>query len=158
MTLDRALKSAARNAHGPCREALDQILGTHALGLSLARSFSLLAQSLNSKEVALLAYALTLSEKTGTPISGLMEKLYRQIQVKRDLSRKITALSSQARAQGKVAIFLPCIMLLGLCVLVPGFLTPLFQSLAGQVTLLVALTLMVLASWLIRRITQPGDL
>ncbi len=70
------------------------------------------------------------------------------------IRRQVAALSAEGRISGIVLGALPVVVALGLTLLSPDFLKPLFQEPAGQVALFGGLVLMGLGVVWIRRIVK----
>ena len=143
-------------------ETLSQAIGyagTHAggvaslrlsCGASVSEAIDRLCEELDAPGVGLLCTALVISQRTGSPLKGLLEHSARLIERQSEFERMLAVKTAQVRLSVRVVSAIPALLVVGLSALSVDFRNGIMTP-AGTFSLVVATILDVLAMAIIKR-------
>lgn len=144
------LAVAAEDAAEPAKSEFERIVRDDRLGVSLMDSMAAVAERMRSRELEHVALVVEIQRDVGGNTAQVLDQVVDTIRYRAELRRLVSSLTAQGRLAGLVVTSLPVVMGLGLAVVSPGYLTPLVESTAG-VLILVVSAFMVGVGWLIIR-------
>ncbi|MBL8025544.1 MAG: type II secretion system F family protein, partial [Fibrobacteres bacterium] len=133
--LKEALEESALRCGAPFSDEAYHALRETELGISLVDALSRLAERIGSPEYTTLCTAISVSQETGGSLSSTLDSFAASIREKRVLEGRIRSLTAQGKMQGIVLALLPAVMLLGIYLLDPDMVMPLFTTTIGQLLL-----------------------
>lgn len=151
MTLVQAAEYAGAHVGGRAGEALARLSLRLRCGEATERALEALAGELSAPGVGLLATALVISHRTGSPLRGLFQRSAVLVERQGEFERLLAVKTAQVRLSVRVVCLLPAVMVGLLAVISPDFQAGL-GTFAGAACVCAAAVLDALAVAIIRRL------
>ncbi len=152
-TLAQAVEYVGSHERGPAAAAFSRMSLRLRCGVGTEEAVRLLAEELDVPGAELLATALVISHRTGSPLRDLLLRSARLAERQGEFERMLTVKTAQVRLSVRIVCLLPVAMLAVLALISPdfqeGLLTP-----AGMGCVAVALLLDGVALLIIRKIMR----
>ena len=152
-TLAQAVEYVGSHERGPAAAAFSRMSLRLRCGVGTEEAVGLLAEELDVPGAELLATALVISHRTGSPLRDLLLRSARLAERQGEFERMLTVKTAQVRLSVRIVCLLPVAMLAVLALISPdfqeGLLTP-----SGMGCVAVALLLDGVALLIIRRIVR----
>ncbi|OFK23447.1 type II secretion system F family protein [Olsenella sp. HMSC062G07] len=149
-TLSQAISYVGTHVEGPAGEAFARASLRLSCGSSVEAAVGALKDDLDAPGMGLLASALVISQRTGSPLKGLFEYAARLVERQGEFERMLAVKTAQVRLSARVVSVLPVLLVGGLAVLSTDFRAGLMTP-AGAFSLLLACAMDVTALLVIRR-------
>lgn len=153
MTLVQAADYAGAHVGGPAGEALARLSLRLRCGEATERALAALGGELRAPGVGLLATALVISHRTGSPLMGLFQRSAALVERQGEFERLLAVKTAQVRLSVRVVCLLPAVMVCLLAVISPDFQKGL-GTFAGAASVCMAALLDALAVVIIRRLVS----
>lgn len=153
MTLVQSAEYAGAHAGGPAGEALARLGLRLRCGAATEEALSALARELPAPGVGLLAAALVISHRTGSPLKGLFQRSAVLVERQGEFERLLMVKTAQVRLSVRVVCLLPAVMVALLAAISPDFQKGLATP-AGLLCVCAAALLDGVAVLIIRRLVQ----
>ncbi len=153
-SLMASFENAASRSGGPFADETRLMMKEVSLGLSMEEALSRMSTRINSEDVSILNTALSIAMRSGGNVSLVLDNIGASIRERRTLDGKIKALTSQGRMQGIIIGLLPVVLLMGIYLIDPEMVKPLFDTTIGRVLLSISVVLEVLGMLFIRKIVN----
>lgn len=150
-TLAQAVSYVGARERGPVGEAFARMSLRLRCGASTEDAVSLLARELGAPGAGLLATALVISHRTGSPLRDLLMRSAALAERQGELERTLGVKTAQVRLSVRIVCLLPAVMIALLALISPDFQAGLLTP-AGIGCVLAAATLDVVALVIIRRL------
>lgn len=151
-SLTQALESVTNDSPFPLRGELERIVGEYHLGRPMAEALADGRQRLQLDSFSLFASSIIVSLQRGGRITEALERICRSLQENQRVERKLAAETASGWRVVLILTAFPFLFLIGFAILHPTGTALMFETLAGQVLLLVILSLVVASLWWSRRI------
>lgn len=152
-TLAQAVEYVGAHERGPAAEPFGRLSLRLRCGLGTEEALGLLAKELDAPGVELLATALVVSHRTGSPLRELLARSARLVERQGEFQRLLAVKTAQVRLSVRIVCALPVVLVLLLALISPdfqrGLLTP-----AGMASVLLALAMDALALVIIRKLMR----
>lgn len=152
-TLSQAVDYVGSHERGPAAEAFTRLSLRLRCGVATEPALDLLSQELDAPGVGLLATALVISHRTGSPLRELLVRSARLVERQGEYERLLAVKTAQVRLSVRIVCALPVVMVLLLALISPdfqrGLLTP-----AGLLSVALALALDAVALLIIRKLMR----
>lgn len=152
-TLAQAVEYVGTHERGPAAESFGRLSLRLRCGLGTEEALGLLAGELEAPGVELLATALVVSHRTGSPLRDLLTRSARLVERQGEFQRLLAVKTAQVRLSVRIVCALPLALVLLLALISPdfqrGLLTP-----AGLVSSLIALAMDAAALLIIRKLMK----
>lgn len=135
MPVTEAIAMASREFIGPVGEEMSLIYEQQRIGISLGDAAEKCAIRIPIPEAQMFATAIAIQAETGASLSEVLTNLSGVIRARFKLKRKVTALSSEARASAMIIGSLPIVVGLLLKIVNPEYMSLLFEDRTGNVLL-----------------------
>jgi tight adherence protein B len=149
-----AFAVVADDAPEPSRSEFLRIVADEQLGVPLDDALRVVQVRMVSTDVQQIALVAQIQREAGGNMAEVLDRVTEALRQRAELRRMIRGLTAQGRMSRWVVSALPVVLLLAMTILVPDFSKPLFTTGWGIVALLVALTLVVMGSLVIKRIVD----
>ena len=149
-TLSQAIGYAGTHVGGVAGAAFSRASLRLSCGASVGEAIDRLCEELDAPGVGLLCTALVISQRTGSPLKGLLEHSARLIERQSEFERMLAVKTAQVRLSVRVVSAIPALLVVGLSALSPDFRNGIMTP-AGTFSLVVATILDVLAMAIIKR-------
>ncbi len=153
-TFAGSLGVVASDAPEPSRRELRRALADEQLGVPLVDALNKISDRMQSSDFHHVALVATLQQETGGNTAEVLDVVTETIRERLELRRMIRTLTAQGRLAGTVLAALPVLLLLGLSLINPSYTAPLFHQVFGIISLVIAGTLVIIGSLVIRRIVD----
>ncbi len=155
LSLAQALEILARQSPRPICQEFQQIVGEYQLGKDLEQCLKEAKDRLRSENFALFAAALEASRQSGGRLNETVERIATSVRELQRLERKVRSETAQARTSSLYMALAPPIILLMNYFIDPVHTRMLFTEIPGQMILLLAAGLNLVAYIWARTILNP---
>lgn len=149
--LNTALKMVAENMEPPVSTEFRQVIDEIALGRSTDDALMRLTQRIDEQDVKFFIVVLRVQQETGGNLAEVVSNLSNVIRKRKQLRLKIRAMTSEGRATGWILGAIPVALFAALYFIAPAHLEPMFTTDKGNILLGVAVSLVVLAQVIVRK-------
>lgn len=152
-TLAQAVEYVGSHERGPAAEAFGRLSLRLRCGLGAEEALGRLSEELDAPGVELLATALVVSHRTGSPLRELLVRSARLVERQGEFQRLLSVKTAQVRLSVRIVCALPAVLVILLALISPdfqrGLLTP-----GGVASVVIALGLDAVALLIIRRLMR----
>lgn len=152
-TLAQAIDYVGTHGRGPAAEAFSRVAMRLRCGESTREALEALSDDLDVPRVDLLVTALLISQRTGSPLRGLLETTAKLAERQSEMERLLSVKTAQVRLSVRVVCLLPVVLIGTLSLISPDFQRGLATP-AGIVSVLIALAMDGLALAIVRRLMK----
>ncbi|MBR2834898.1 MAG: type II secretion system F family protein [Coriobacteriales bacterium] len=156
-SLPQAIEYAGQNLTEPFGSQFLQASFEIKGGCSVEEAVDALCGRVHAPGIALLATALTISQRTGSPLDELLMRTARMVTSNVALRRELDVKTSQARLSAKVVSVIPVLLAAVLTLLSPDYRAGLSTSI-GSTSICIAILMDVLALLIIRSLMNRSVL
>ncbi len=149
-----SLGVVTKDAPEPSRREVRRALADEQLGVPLVDALNKISARMQSTDFHHVALVATLQAETGGNTAEVLDVVTETIRERLELRRMIRTLTAQGRLAGWVLSALPAAMLLFLSFVNPQYISPLFHATLGIIAFVFGVILVVVGSFLIRRIVD----
>lgn len=151
LSLPQVVTYVAKDLPQPMGEEMRRVAIEHRIGRNLSDAFNDLAERMDSEDLRWAVRAIEISQRTGGDLSLILRRLDATIRERNHIRGHVRSLTAEGRVSALVLTLLTPGLLLGISFANPGFIEPLFVTLAGQLVLFVSAVLLIVGSvWLFR--------
>jgi tight adherence protein B len=116
-----------------------------------------MAGRLGSTDFAFVLTSITVQRQVGGSLATLLETVSETVRRRQQFTRKLHALTSMGRLSARVLIAMPFVVAMLLLLVNPSYMRPLVVTPTGQMLILVAVTMLVCGSLILKRmVSLPG--
>jgi len=155
LSLSQALEILASQCPRPISDEFHQMVAEYKLGKPLPRTLTEAKQRLRSENFTLFAAAVLASHESGGRLNETVERIAYSVRELQRLQRKVQSETAQARKSAVYMALAPAFILLVYYFVDPENTTALFTEPMGQLLLVVAAALNVIAYFWARVILNP---
>jgi tight adherence protein B len=152
-----SIAAVATDATDPTRRELTAAVADERLGVPLDAALRAIARRMRSADIDQLALVTMLNQRTGGNMAEVLDLIAGGARERVDLKRELRTLTAQARMSRWIVTGLPPTLVLALWAIAPGYLRPLFHTVAGMLVLCAATVLVVLGSFVMRLLVPMED-
>lgn len=135
MPVTEAISMVAREFTGPVGEEMGRIFDQQKIGIPLSEAVLSGAKRMPLTEMQMFATAVAIQSQTGSSLSEVLENLANVIRARFSLKRKVTALSSEAKASAGIIGALPLLVMGGMYLTNRDYIMVLFEHPTGNLLL-----------------------
>jgi len=132
------LRIVSLEAQEPVRSEFRLILEDQTLGLPLDESVQKIADRIPLPEANFFAIVIALQSRTGGSLSEALANLSKVLRERKKMKAKIKAVSSEAKASAGIIGSLPVVVATLIYLTSPGYISLLFTTSVGNITLVVS--------------------
>ena len=149
-----ALAVVTEDSPEPSASEFRRVVADEQLGIPLELALGSAVERMDNRDLAQVALVAALQRETGGNTAEVLERVTETIRERFQLRRLVKTLTAQGRMSRWVVSILPIGLLIVLTALNPGYERPMFTDPAGRLMLVVAATLIVCGSLVIKRIVN----
>lgn len=138
LPLGDCIRIIATEAAEPVRSEFRHIIESQSLGLSIAEACERLYQRVPITEANFFGIVISIQQKAGGNLAETLANFSRVIRERRKMSGKIRAMSSEAKASAAIIACLPFTVAILVYLSSPDYITLLWTTFHGKITMLVA--------------------
>jgi tight adherence protein B len=135
----------------PVGTMFGEIVQQQMLGLSLEQAVQKSAAMSRSSDMRLFATSVLIQLRSGGNLADMMDRLASVVRDRMKLNRRVRVLTAQTQFSKRVLLALPVVMFIVLSLINAKYMEPLYNTLTGQIMLIVAVGLLILGAWLMNR-------
>lgn len=151
LSLTQAISAVSAELPAPAGAELRRVSIEQRIGRNLDDSLGDLAERMGSEDFHWAARAIEINRRTGGDLAKVLRRLDETMRARNQVRGHVRTLTAEGRISAAVLTVLPPLLLLGISLINPDFLEPLFTTLAGQFVLATSLALLIIGSaWLFR--------
>jgi tight adherence protein B len=134
--LVQAIDSSASEQPEPMRSELQRIVSQVNMGINIGDAMELLAERFASRDVDLLAAAISINRQTGGNLTEVLQNLAGTVRQRQEIRAEAKALTAAPRATGYVLAFLPLAIAAYTTAVSPIYREQLFHNPLGRILLI----------------------
>ncbi|OIO74643.1 MAG: hypothetical protein AUJ85_05070 [Elusimicrobia bacterium CG1_02_37_114] len=150
----QAIELLANDSKPPLSEEFAKVTYEIRLGIPLIQALLNLKERVKSKELGMFVTAVSIGHETGGNIPELLIAISNTLRERNKIQGKIKALTSQGKMSGYIVGAMPFILIITLYLMDPGLIEPMFNTIIGQLMLVVVLIMITVGAILIRKIVD----
>jgi len=141
--LNRAVGAVAAESESPMREELARVVNETRLGRPLSDALLTAAHRMRSADFEWVAQAIAINQETGGNLAEVLDQVGKTIRERNEIRRQVAALSAEGRLSAVILVALPIGMFLLLLLVRPTYMSVLFTTVLGWISLFIAFILMI---------------
>jgi len=150
----QALDTVAQETEWPTEEEFTRVLGEVRLGRDMGDALHASAVRVDSEDYYWVVQAIEISREVGGNLAEVLDNVSGTIRQRNTLRRQVQALSAEGRMSAIILFALPFVMLAWMRFSNPDYVNLLFDRTGGQISLVVAVGLMAIGAFWMRKIVQ----
>jgi tight adherence protein B len=151
-SLAGAMGVVADEAPEPSKREFTRVVTDEQLGIPLDEALEVTAQRMQSTDMDQLAVLALVQREAGGNTAEVLDQVTANIRARMDIRRLVKVLTAQGKFSSWVIAFVPLGILIFLVMVNPSHLDPLIHETVGQVASVMAVLMMMLGFYVIRRI------
>jgi tight adherence protein B len=148
----QALKTVADEGRPPASKELNRVLTEARLGRPMEAALAEMAERVGSKNFEFVITSVTIQRQVGGSLAGLIDMVADTVRARQQFARKIKGLTAMGRASAYVLIALPFVMAIGITLINPGYMHPLYFTSTGHTLIILGIVMMAFGTFVMRRI------
>jgi tight adherence protein B len=148
----QAIETVGKQVASPMSDELGRVVREFALGVPIEAALGNMLRRNPSIDLDLVITAINVNHEAGGKLSEVLDSIAFTIRDRVRLAGEIRAITAMQRASALVLMFLPAILGLVLFALSPDYISVLWQQTCGLTLIGVAVILMFIGYWVVRRI------
>jgi tight adherence protein B len=153
-SLQQAVDTVVHEAGDPIAGEFQRVLTEARLGRPLEEAFEAMAKRTRSVDFEWTVMAIRLQRQVGGNLAEVLSTVSQTIRDRYSLKRQIKALSAEGRLSSIILSVLPILLFMGLLILNPTFLRPLFTTTVGLMMMGGSVVLMIFGVFWLKKITE----
>jgi len=149
----QALDVVANENRNPISLEFTLLMQEIRLGVPLEQALMKMHERVGSPDFELVAVAIITARQTGGELTVILERLAGVIRERVRITQRITSLTAQGRLQAKVIGAMPFLLMFAMSMIAPAMMNMFFGSIQGVLLILLAVTLVIIGFFIIRKIT-----
>ena len=149
---DHGLQTVATDVGEPAGREFRRVVAEVHLGRSLEDALAELGRRIRSKDLQFVLDAIAIQRQVGGSLAELFELVATTVRAREQFRRNLRAITGQVRMSANVLTALPIVAAVLLTAINPGYMSPLWHTSSGRLLALIALTMIVCGSIVLRRI------
>ncbi len=157
-SLQQSIEEACKSESCALKPVFSLILNRVTSGHTIDESLEWAASICHQRSLKMVFFSMASAHRSGTNLIGALKLLAKVSRDRESLKRKLDTMSAQGRLQGLVISLVPALFMLGLFVVSPETLVPVFQNSVGRAVLSFSFTLQLAGALIIRQIVKKDFL
>ena len=149
--LDTLVEEASEPAHGEFRRAQSQV----RLGVPIEQALDDMSKRLTSESFELVVLTTDVQRRIGGNVAEIFDQVADTVRKRQQFSARVRALVAMGVMSARVLLGMPFVLAAILTVINPGYMSPLYETRAGRVLIMVALVMMTAGALVLRRMVKP---
>jgi tight adherence protein B len=149
-----ALQVVVEDAPEPTRAELKQVIADERLGVPLEEAFATVVRRMQSQDLEQVALVAALQRETGGNTAEVLDRVNETLRERMAVRRLVRTLTAQGRMSRWVLTGIPVVLLVLLTSVNPAYMHPLYSTAMGKALLIVAATMVITGSLVIKRIVN----
>jgi tight adherence protein B len=150
----QGMELVAEEAPHPISSEFRRMLRETNLGYPMEQALDGLAERVPSEDLDLVVTVIKIQRQIGGNLAEILDKIVHTIRERIRIKGEVNTLTAQGKLQGIILTLLPVAMAIGIYMMNPEFMMPLFTTLLGKAMLGVAFILQMIGGFLIKKIVE----
>lgn len=150
----QGMELVGEEAPYPISNEFKRMLRETNLGYPLEQALDGLAERVPSEDLDLVVTVIKIHRQIGGNLAEILDKIVHTIRDRIKVKGEINTLTAQGKLQGIILTLMPPAMAIGIYMLNPEFMMPLFTTLMGKLMLGAAFILQVIGGFFIKKIVD----
>jgi tight adherence protein B len=150
----QAIEAVAAEAPEPSNREFGQAMSEIRLGRPMIDALGDVAVRMESQDFEWTVMAIAIQREVGGNLAEVLQSTAETMLYRNRFRREVKALTAEGRLSMYIMLGLPFAIALGIYFLNPGYLDPLFTSLAGIVAIIIAAVSMTIGALIMRKIVD----
>ena len=133
--LPNAIDVSSRSVGGVLGEEFALMMGEYRLGMELSEAVSRMNQRIKSENLQLFAATVSISIRTGSSISEVLDRLIATIRKRNEISDKLKGITAQFNFESLVMSFFPLGIFILIYLISPKLMEPMLTTTVGWLTI-----------------------
>lgn len=138
----------------PTRGEFQRVMADEQLGMQLEQALRTVAIRMDSRDMGQVSLVAELHRQTGGNMAEVLDRVAEAVRERAELRRELRTLTAQARGSRWIVTLIPPVLLVGIDLINPTYLKPLFHTQTGNVLLALAVGFIVAGSLVMGRIVR----
>lgn len=157
-SLSQAMALVAKDTVGPLGLEVRRVLRRESLGFSLNDAMDELTRRVPSRDLALVAIAISIQREVGGSLADLLDNIVQTIVARQKLKAEVRIITSQGRYSGIILTALPFLLGLILWFTGPSYFQPMFSSELGWALAGAACVSVAIGGFFINRLVKAPEM
>jgi tight adherence protein B len=153
-SFEHALRAVADEAAEPAASEFRRALGEIRLGRPSVDALEAAGRRVSSDDLPFVLAAVEIQHQVGGSLAGLLGLVAGTVRARQQFRRKVRALTGMGRASAGTLLALPIVAGVGLTLIQPGYMAPLWHTATGRLLLAIAGTMMAAGTLVLRKIVS----
>lgn len=149
---DHGLQSVATDVAEPAAREFGRVVAEVHLGRSLDEALVELGRRIKSADLQFVLDAIAIQRQVGGSLAELFDLVAQTVRTREQFRRNLRAITGMVRTSANVLTTLPLAAAVLLTLLNPAYMSPLWHTPTGHILALVALTMVLCGSVVLRRV------
>ena len=149
---DHGLQTVATDVGEPAGREFRRVVAEVHLGRSLEDALAELGRRIRSADLQFVLDAIAIQRQVGGSLAELFELVATTVRAREQFRRNLRAITGQVRISANVLTALPIVAAVLLTLINPSYMSPLWHTSSGRLLALVALSMVVCGSFVLRRV------
>ena len=150
--LPNAIDVSSRSVGGVLGEEFNVMMGEYRLGMELGEAVGRMNQRISSENLQLFAATVSVTVRTGSSISEVLDRLITTIRKRNEVSDKLKALTAQFNFEALMMSFFPLIIFCILYLITPDLMLPMITTVFGWIAIGVIVLLELTGLFILKKI------
>ena len=150
----QTMDTVSKQVKEPISVELKEIYNKVNLGISLDKALADSSKNIKSQQYKLFLDSIRISNVTGAKLSDILNKIEYSISQRISIYSTVTALTAQGKISGIIVSIVPFFVIGFVYLVQPDMISLLFNTLVGNIILLISVIMIILGSFLMNKIAQ----
>jgi tight adherence protein B len=150
----QGLQAVVDEGMPPASEEFKRVLTETSLGRPMDEALAEMAERAGSKNFEFAITAVTIQRQVGGSLASLFDMVADTVRQRQQFARKIRSLTAMGRMSAYVLMGVPFFMAVTITMINPAYMHPLYHSHTGHLLVITGLTMMLIGSVILKRITS----
>ncbi len=150
----QGMELVAEEAPHPISNEFRRMLREINLGYPVEQALDGLSERVPSEDLDLVVTVIKIHRQIGGNLAEILDKIVHTIRERIRIKGEINTLTAQGKLQGIILTLMPPAMCVGIYMMNPEFMMPLFTTLLGKLMLAVAFILQMIGGFMIKKIVE----
>jgi len=150
----QAMQAVVSEGQPPIGDEFKRVLTEAQLGRPMDDALNEMSERVQSKNLAFVLTAVTIQRQVGGSLAGIFDMVADAVRQRQAFARKIRSLTAMGRASAYVLVGMPVLLTLVITLVRYEYMEPLYTEPTGQKLIMVGGVMIVIGSWLLRKIAS----
>src|SRR5262249_48785513 len=138
----------------PSKNEFRRVMQDEQLGVPIDEALTVMAERMANEDLEQVALVTRLAREAGGDTAEGLDRVVENIRGKQELRRLVRVLTAQGKMARWILTALPVVLAGFILVINPSWLDPLFNNIIGNVALVLWVVLLLIGSFVIKKITE----